>query len=72
MINTLNMFAVWKDLTVNKSVGIFADKAVPVDGTTGTKLAGKGSLYIDTLNGVLYINTGTPAATIWVKVGTQT
>jgi hypothetical protein len=34
--------------------------------------AGKGDLVIDTTNGVLYINTGTLAATVWATVGSQT
>lgn len=34
-------------------------------------IAGKGCLLIDNTNGVLYINTGTLAATVWTKVGTQ-
>lgn len=34
--------------------------------------AAKGALAADTTNGILYINTGTLAATVWTKVGTQT
>lgn len=33
--------------------------------------AAKGCLLKDTTNGVLYINTGTKAATIWTVVGAQ-
>jgi hypothetical protein len=33
--------------------------------------AAKGDLVIDSTNGVLYINTGTLAATVWTKVGVQ-
>lgn len=32
----------------------------------------KGTLVIDTTNGILYINTGTAVAPTWTKVGTQT
>jgi hypothetical protein len=38
----------------------------------GGKGASKGQLLVDTTNGVLYINTGTGAAPVWTKVGTQT
>lgn len=32
----------------------------------------KGALLIDSTNGILYINTGTPLDPTWTKVGTQT
>lgn len=48
-----------------------SDAAAPTNGTTGAGLMDKGSLYSDTLNGVLYINTGTKASPTWTKVGTQ-
>ena len=35
-------------------------------------VAAKGDLATDTTNGILYINTGTLAATVWTKVGVQT
>jgi hypothetical protein len=34
--------------------------------------ATKGSLLVDTTNGILYINTGTGVSPTWTKVGTQT
>lgn len=34
--------------------------------------AGPGDLVSDTTTGILYANTGTLAATVWTKVGTQT
>lgn len=43
----------------------------PGVGATGYGAA-KGALITDTTNGVLYINTGTPAAPVLTKVGTQT
>jgi hypothetical protein len=33
--------------------------------------AAKGALAVDTNAGMLYINTGTKAATVWTVVGTQ-
>lgn len=50
---------------------LMAAAGVPVDGTTADNIAGKGSLYVDITNGVLYINTGTITDSTWVKVGTQ-
>ena len=43
----------------------------PVDGTTGDNFAGKGSLYTDTTNAKLYIQTGAITSPTWVVVGTQ-
>jgi hypothetical protein len=34
--------------------------------------ADKGDLCTDSTNGIVYINTGTLAATVWTKVGLQT
>lgn len=47
---------------------------VPTSGTSGTFVgdANKGTLLIDTANGILYINTGTSASPTWTKVGLQT
>jgi len=59
-------------LSVLGLVYLFAGAAAPVDGTTGSGFAAKGSLYVDTSAGKLYINTGTSGATTWVVVGTQT
>ena len=46
----------------------------PTDGTSGTgvDLATPGSLYIDTTNGKLYINTNTAASPTYTVVGAQT
>jgi hypothetical protein len=66
-----NMFAMLKDL-VMKRVMIVADKGAPGNGVTGDNLCDRGSLYIDTTNGVLYINTGSITNPTWTKVGTQT
>lgn len=41
-------------------------------GVTGTyRGAAKGAQLIDTDNGILYVNTGTPLLPTWTKVGTQ-
>jgi hypothetical protein len=45
---------------------------VPTNGTTGLNVAGKGSLYIDTTNGKLYITTAASSNPTWIVVGTQT
>lgn len=46
--------------------------AVGTPGVDATaRLAATGCELIDTTNGVLYINTGTPVAPTWTKVGTQ-
>lgn len=42
---------------------------VPVDGTTGKNLCGRGSTYVDFANGVLYINIGTKDNPDWEPVG---
>jgi len=46
----------------------------PTDGTSGTGagLAHPGSLYIDTTNAKLYINTNTQASPTYTVVGAQT
>lgn len=44
---------------------------VPVSGATFNGVAARGALCNDTLNGQLYQNTGTQAATVWTKVGTE-
>jgi hypothetical protein len=51
----------------------FSIAGAPTDGAAGdgASWAGKGSLLIDSTNGVLYINTGTKASPTWTKVGTQ-
>ena len=44
----------------------------PSDGVTGASTAQPGSLYIDTTNTKLYINTNTLASPTWTVVGAQT
>jgi hypothetical protein len=48
-----------------------ADNKVTVVYGTGYTFAVKGTLLVDTTNGILYINTGTDAVPAWTKVGTQ-
>ena len=48
---------------------MFTSDGAPTTQFDGT--APKGSLCIDTTNGVLYINTGTKASNTWTIVGSQ-
>jgi hypothetical protein len=60
---------------VNSMTGAAPTVAVAetTPGVDATALgAAKGGLLIDITNAILYINTGTPAAPTWTKVGTQT
>ena len=52
---------------------VFCYAGTPTDGGAGTGLnvAAKGSLCIDTTNGVIYINTNTAASPTWAAVGDQ-
>ena len=61
------------DIRMSNDV-IVAQGGAPVDGTAGTQAtaAGPGSLYIDTTNKKLYINTNTKASPTWTLVGGQT
>ncbi|WP_433415040.1 hypothetical protein ACQP1V_36280 [Microtetraspora malaysiensis] len=49
----------------------FTKAGAPVNGDFNGQAA-KGDQCADTTNGVLYINTGTLAATVWTVVGAQT
>lgn len=59
------------DIRLAGAVCILQGAGAPSNGTTGDDVAAKGSLYIDTTNGVLYINTGAIDNPTWTKVGTQ-
>lgn len=50
--------------------GPYLSAGVPAGGFLNN-VAQKGALVIDTVNGKLYINTGTLAATVWSVVGQQ-
>ncbi len=54
--------------------GFFSLGTAPTSGAAGSYFgqAPKGSILSDTLNGKLYINTGTQAVPTWTVVGTQT
>lgn len=56
-----------------QDVVVLVDNGAPTSGVSGTGAgtAGKGSLYVDTTAGVLYINTGTLASPTWTIVGEQ-
>lgn len=69
MIRNKNLWSQFNDL-VNNGVFILTKQGVP-GATDGTGFAGKGSLCIDSTNGVLYINTGTATSPVWTKVGLQ-
>lgn len=56
------------ELRTSKEVCLMNAAAAPVDGTTGDDFAGSGSLYIDTDNPTLYMNTGTKADPVWSEV----
>jgi len=55
-------------------VYILKAATTPTDGTSGDGAgwASKGSLYIDTNGGKIYINTNTKASPTWTVVGAQT
>lgn len=64
-----NLFALLKGLLLD-GVNNISGAGAPTDGTTGVySRSGKGSLYYDITNGFVYINTGTAAAPVWLKVG---
>ena len=45
----------------------------PTDGTAGTGVGNHpGSLYIDTTNGIVYVNGNTAASPAYIQVGDQT
>lgn len=57
-------------LTGTKTLTVDSPSTTPgVDATA--RGAAKGAVLIDTTNGLLYQNTGTPPATTWGKVGVQ-
>lgn len=53
---------------VAATVVFLSGAGVPVDGTTGLNVTGKGSLYFDTTNSNLYINSAVSSATVWKLV----
>jgi hypothetical protein len=62
-------FAVDKALLRAPSDFVIMDGAgVPVDGTTGDNFAGKGSLYIDTTNADIYVQTSAITTPVWKLV----
>lgn len=54
-----------------EALGVPSVAGAPVNGTTGAGQYDKGTLLVDSTNGVLYINTNTLASPTWTKVGTQ-
>lgn len=60
-------------LRLVRDVVVLVNDASPTDGVAGTGAgtAGTGSLYVDTVSGTLYINTGSKASPVWTVVGDQ-
>lgn len=63
-----NIQASAKSLAKNGVINI-AGAGAPTDGTTGDNVCGKGSLYFDVTNGLIYQNTGTVTAPVWALLG---
>lgn len=59
------------EIRMSSQVCFLTGDGAPVNGTTGDNFAGKGSVYSDYTNGVLYINEGAITNPTWVKVGLQ-
>jgi hypothetical protein len=59
------------DIRTASGAVIMTGGGAPTNGATGLNFAGKGSLYIDTTNGKLYITTGASSSPTWVVVGSQ-
>lgn len=57
-------------LRLVRDVVVLVDDGAPT-AATGAGTAGKGSLYVDVTNGVLYINVGDDTTPSWVTVGSQ-
>jgi len=53
---------------VASGVLVLTGAGVPTDGTTGDDVAGPGSLYIDTTNANLYVQTGLISNPVWKLV----
>lgn len=56
------------DMRLRGTVIIMQGAGTPVDGTTGDNVAGIGSLYVDTINGNLYIQAAVITAPVWKLV----
>jgi hypothetical protein len=70
----INSPSIWGALKDAAEVGVFhlVNSGVPVNGTTGKYIAGKGCLLTDILTGILYVNTGTKLVPAWTTAGSQT
>lgn len=65
----LNAASVVKaDVRLAGNTVIMQGAGAPVDGTTGDNFAGIGSLYIDTTNGNLYLQSAVITAPVWKLV----
>jgi hypothetical protein len=65
--NKLNFFAILKNLITERGIGFFTNAGVPANGAAGAfaTYAAPGSMLVDTLTGVWYVNTGTLAVPVW-------
>src|SRR6186713_1481696 len=68
----INSPSIWGALKDAAEVGVFhlVGSGVPVNGTTGKYIAGKGCLYTDILTGVPYYNSGTKLVPAWTATST--
>ena len=62
---TLPLAIAKADIRMSSQVCIMHGAGVPTDGTTGDNFAEKGSLYIDTTNGKLYVQGGAITSPAW-------
>jgi len=62
--------SVWGALRAAAAFGVFhlVGPIVPINGTTGKGVAGKGCLYTNHNTGNLYKNTGTSDNPTWVEI----
>jgi hypothetical protein len=56
------------NIRMEDDVCVMVNTGVPTDGTTGDNFAGPGSMYIDTTNANLYIQTGAITNPVWKLV----
>jgi hypothetical protein len=56
------------NIRMEDDVVVMVNTGVPTDGTTGDNFAGPGSMYIDSTNANLYIQTGVITSPVWKLV----
>jgi hypothetical protein len=67
-LSPLNMWAVFRGLT-DQNIGFFTQSGAPTNGAAGSffNSAAPGSILIDTVTGIWYVNLGTLASPVWVS-----